>query len=709
MLLREAGPVSPAFHESDVTVCIELTDFTATSATCARRIVRLLPVTSARAQELIMISRATCPTCGAAFQISDDQLGKTIACTKCHSMFQLLAPASTTTTGLPRKQLRLGGWLFGGLVAVIALAAGLAAGAVIGIRWLKPADPSKAAEMTATPGDVTASSPTSRHEEQHQQEGAAAQSGPKPPPTSTTAPHDSPPPTNAQGAPAQAPLPMVWSDLLSDKNTLVNLQADFPDSADASQRLARLREAYPAATPELVHRLYQITDNSVLPQHAVKGQNFTYQLPKLDGAQYELVTNAANGLSLSRDGVISWPTSLNMGAGAYELRFGLRPGPIVRTIKIELAEDPTSTLALPHIGGWVMLPDGVTLICSLPDQAQLVYIDTAASKELKRVGLAFKPELLTVQGKRLYASVQNASVVHVLNLETGENQKEITVAGGGITDMVCHPDHGLVFIARPNSDRIAYIDPETYATGITQAPVSVVGVNPMIANVYPAVDPVRSDILYVAYQNNLRRVMNFPNQTPNDTVLVKYLVGGRSLQEVGMNQGVAQHGYVVRVTRDGKKVAVSGGAGYFSGGGLSGYKADLVGLFAADKLTSVAGVVNCGAHPSDLAFHPVLDLGVVEQESDPYAVRTGHRRYEQITPDQHLHLFNTSSLVEIANITLAGSPFTPEQAGRLLTFGARGTKLLYYDRAQGCLRSFPLTLSDADKAALAKAYAPKGK
>src|SRR5271170_3565037 len=89
------------------------------------------------------------------------------------------------------------------------------------------------------------------------------------------------------------------------------------------------------------------------------------------------------------------------------------------------AEDLNVELALPRIGGWVVLPDGVTLIVALPDDEKLAYIDTVAGKELKRVKLPFKPDRLAVQGKRLFASVEGVGSVHVLDLESGADRKAI--------------------------------------------------------------------------------------------------------------------------------------------------------------------------------------------------------------------------------------------------------------------------------------------
>src|SRR5207302_1306354 len=79
---------------------------------------------------------------------------------------------------------------------------------------------------------------------------------------------------------------------------------------------------------------------------------------------------------------------------------------------------------LPPPGGWVMTPDNVTLIVSLPEQAQLVYFDTVASKEMKRVDLDFQPGALALQGTTLFAAARGASLVYALELESGKVKKE---------------------------------------------------------------------------------------------------------------------------------------------------------------------------------------------------------------------------------------------------------------------------------------------
>ena len=60
----------------------------------------------------------------------------------------------------------------------------------------------------------------------------------------------------------------------------------------------------------------------------------------------------------------------------------------------------------PTLGGWVMTPDNVKLILSVPSRAELVILDTTADKERKRIELDFKPSKLAIQGDTLFAAVQ---------------------------------------------------------------------------------------------------------------------------------------------------------------------------------------------------------------------------------------------------------------------------------------------------------------
>jgi predicted Zn finger-like uncharacterized protein len=378
-------------------------------------------------------------------------------------------------------------------------------------------------------------------------------------------------------------------------------------------------------------------------------------------------------------------------------------------------------LALPSIAGWVMLPDGITLIVALPDQAQLAYIDTVANRELKRVALPFKPDRLAVQGKHLFASAQGTSVVHALDLDSGADKRQIKLPGGFVVDMVCHLQKGLVYASMSSQGKILAIDPDAGSAALTgedHSPLlgSVVlppgyrlpasGLPPRVGTGrFLAVDPKNASTLYASYLNAGEKWHEGRRETWWSYLgLKKFTVKGRMevnprnmwqrgnssilpagrfwpLEVIRINAKVTPSGsfYPLSFSSDGKNIGVT-----------DGHQWEL--LSTAD-LESRTGTVACSG-AADLAFHPVLELVAVEGDNGGADRGTA------------LYLFNTRSLTQIAKITLSPGPFakTPPSC-RLLSFGARGTKLLYYDWLRaGYLCSFPLTLTASEVEALAKAY-----
>jgi hypothetical protein len=376
-------------------------------------------------------------------------------------------------------------------------------------------------------------------------------------------------------------------------------------------------------------------------------------------------------------------------------------------------EDLTNILPLPNIGGWVMLPDGVTLIVALPDEAKLAYIDTVANKELKRVKLSFKPECLAVQGKRLFASAQGASAVHVLDVDSGANKKEIKLPDGFVTSMACHTEKGLVYLVMSEQRTIHTLDPETgrtalagiYALQVLSFPAPHFPAIKATAQ-YLAVDPRDGNTFYGAYFSGgekrhegtveetygqgleklqvKTKVELYPGEIPGMQRTVSVPAGPfQPLARTAVNRNAVplSHDrggfYPVRISSDGKRVGVIGRGE--------------VQILEADNIGSGAGVGKC-PDPTDLAFHPVLDLMAVEGSNG--------------SSGNALYLFNGKSLTQITKISFdSGAAAKAPAVGRLLTFGARGTKVVYYDWSQGGLLRFLLVkLTQKDREMLSKAY-----
>lgn len=472
---------------------------------------------------------------------------------------------------------------------------------------------------------------------------------------------------------------------------------EAPDKSGQSDepRKPPQRVGRPGKAPDLGLMIGQ-----VLPKKAVAGKPFKYQLPADEGQTFQLL-RGPEGMTVSPEGKISWTPGPGPGRSEAVSITANPGGPLF--FKIAVEEDPAATLALSKPAGWVLLPDGVTLIVALPEQGKLAYIDTLANKEIKRVDLPFKPGPLAFQGKLLFAGVQGAAVLHVLDLDSGEVKKEIKVPEGPVTDLTCHREKGLVYAAT-TTQRIVVIDPAAGTATASKA-----------RGMFLAVEPVKGDVLYSGIQPEIKdvliinelsggRIALSPAVRGEQALLAKLTINGKQLRVVNANPNAASNGYLVRVSPDGTRVAVVGGGGYLPDAGPAGLgkRRYEVALFGNSDIKVSVGTIQVGAHPHDLAFHPVLDLGVAQQVSPANVPQAGL--------GNALHLFNSKSLVRITSIPLsAGSPPQPalplRDPARLLTFAAKGTKLFYYDGAgQGALRSIELPLSDKDREALQAAY-----
>jgi hypothetical protein len=609
-----------------------------------------------------MHSKLTCPDCEVAFALAKDVRGEKVFCPVCGKSLVV------TDAGAARRNRRpvLGRganplWHLLIAAPLLVLIGGLCAFALT-----RDHHPIAKLENDRPPPT------TAPVAEVHKPEA--------PPSTTPTTPVRPPPETPPDIPPAPAPAPVPAPAV--------------PVAPRPSDKLASL-----------------LKNNELLPAKAISGKPFTFQLPKVDGAHVELHPGGGpTGLTISPDGKLTWLPPLGLRTSTYPVIVNIKPGNALRTIKITLEEDPETALALPGIGGWAMLPDGATLIVVLPESQQLAYIDTVANKELKRVKLSFKPYLLALQGKRLFVSGQEArSELHVLDRDSGESKKTITLPGAWLTELVCHREKGPVYGLSGNT--LVMINPDVGASGTAEpmlldqtnfAAIQISGSPDSIDGL--TMDPVNAGELYGRMTaSGTARIDRFQTSPFSNQYLVKFGIVGKTLKAIWAGlannpaDSLGRNRAIIRVSVDGKRMGASIGAG--SAGGNVG-----ISLYDVNPLNGavgkLSGVADCGQLPADLAFHPVLDIGVAQQNYAPIQRPGGVR----ITPTV-MHVFNCKTLNE-TSITLSdeGPPPSGKPSYPLLTFGSLGTKLLYYDGVQGYLRSFPLALTDKDKESLAKIY-----
>lgn len=137
-----------------------------------------------------------------------------------------------------------------------------------------------------------------------------------------------------------------------------------------------------------------------------------------------------------------------------------------------------SFFRLPAPSGFVILPDGVTLLVSQAKDAKLIYFDTVEDKELKQVEVDFKPGALAVQGKTLFAAAQGGAIVYALDPMSGKVKKEYPYSGDAVAQLACHPTKGLLYVTT-TSRQVFAIDPASGAATKTVAMGDFIVVDPV--------------------------------------------------------------------------------------------------------------------------------------------------------------------------------------------------------------------------------------
>lgn len=350
----------------------------------------------------------------------------------------------------------------------------------------------------------------------------------------------------------------------------------------------------------------------------------------------------------------------------------------------DVAETTMFEVAAPS--GWLLWHDQVTLVVAQPKTAELVYFDTLAEEELRRVTLDFAPGKMVAQGDDFFVAVDGGGLVYQLDFESGEVRKEYTVPGNGITDLACHPEDGPIYAATSTYEVFA-IDSKSRRVTKTEAVGNRVKVDPVEGRaVYTGV--LRNDVtdvflIKVGRRGGIRII--YDRWGPRSGIL-KYRTAGRRLRFDGVQENATVNAYQLYMTPDGKHIMMTGGGGWRppadSPGTGGGY---YTAVFATSNLKTMVGKA---PHAMNVAFHPKLRLAVGNHSG------------------RDLHLFDPRSFAEKETIHLAdGADMRP----LLLTFVGKGTKIAVWngdnsENPREGLHFLPLALSDSDRELLIEAY-----
>lgn len=343
-------------------------------------------------------------------------------------------------------------------------------------------------------------------------------------------------------------------------------------------------------------------------------------------------------------------------------------------------EAESAAVDVPALGGAVWAADQTTLIATAPASGKLVYIDTVLGEQTKEVDVDFQPEHLAIQGNQLFVSAKGAPVIHVLDAQTGAAKSEIQLQGEAIRALACGPKSGMLYAAN-KQEEIWSIDPAKNKSFKTKA-----------RGMFLAVDPTNGTTLFTGTNRPSQEFVEVQRAGKTARVrlvivaeratILKYQAAGANLKLVGGNTNAAiGAGGHLTVSPDGKRVSLAAGGGWRS---LTETRAHyVIVVFDAKDPEKTLGQVETDAYPQCIAFHPVLNLGAAARH------------------DGAVKLFKASSLVDVEKYRL-GDPKSLDDELRFISFGGKGTRLVYYRDQK--LHIEPIPLAAADVAQLTKAY-----
>ncbi len=336
-------------------------------------------------------------------------------------------------------------------------------------------------------------------------------------------------------------------------------------------------------------------------------------------------------------------------------------------------------------GGSVLLGDQCTLVVSFPKDTSLIYFDTAANKELKKVEVDFKPGAMVVRGDTLYVAAAGTSLVYALDAASGKEKKTFKLADGSIAKLACHPKAGAIY-ASTDDYRIHSIDPDSGKVTKTIARGYHLAVDPVDGKrLYTGTQPPVDDdlVLKIGPDGEIRFYIDTWGRR---AVMLAYTIGDNGLKLAAIQDNAVSNGYSLHLSPDGKMVMMPGGGGWRSKNGREGGYHTAV--FDSGNLKSVLGEA---PHAVSLAFHPVLNLAATN------------------VMGREVKLINAKSMKVRQAIPIApGAGDSP----LILHFGAFGSKVVLFNGmnpknpVEG-LHFIPIDLQADEWAALTKAYSVK--
>jgi hypothetical protein len=253
---------------------------------------------------------------------------------------------------------------------------------------------------------------------------------------------------------------------------------------------------------------------------------------------------------------------------------------LVAAVFASASEGEETAFNLAGMGGFAVSPDNSTLAVSLTAKTELVFFDTIAGKETKRVTVEFQPTQMAWSDKVLFVAQKSSGIVHVVDSSSG---KELASgnASGPVRNLAVAK--GVCFASTSNREVYA-IDGKGKSTK-TSVQGTFIAADPTGAFVYACIDG--------------RATTDVTKFKVNGTELTSTGAFFRSLRTSLVNvQGMG-------LSKDGKQFGVVAGGGWSD---LERKRHYSVPLYSTDDMKSQLGELETGAYPCGMASHPVLPL-----------------------------------------------------------------------------------------------------
>jgi len=320
-----------------------------------------------------------------------------------------------------------------------------------------------------------------------------------------------------------------------------------------------------------------------------------------------------------------------------------------------------ATFNFSGMGGFAVSPDNATLVVSLTSKTELVFIDTVAGKETRRVQVEFQPTAMAWADKVLFVGQKGSGNIHIIDVKSGK-ETGMGSAGGPVKNLTVAK--GVCFASTSNREVVA-IDAKGAVT------------KSKVQGTFIMAD-ARGEYVYTCIDG--KATTDVGRNAVSGTELTPGKVFFRSLRTSLIN--VQSMG----VSADGKQFGVVAGGGWSD---LERKKHYSVPLYSTDDMKSQLGELETGAYPCGMATHPVLPLMFAcnGKEGSVFSAKS----------------YAPAEKFKAPRETLGAA--TPS----VLAFVGRGEKLAWgaTNGDMGTLKIYDLKLTEEQRAEVGKAFGKK--